>query len=309
MIGSERRFTFEKKTAMSYKCIRITQIEDSFSHFRLTIPSRIASMQSSLSTSGQLQPVVARSHGEGYQLLDGFKRYYAALALQWDSLECRVVEVDDIMAKTMLLTYNHYSGGPDSYEQAGIVHSLKKEHLLSETEIARLLNKSISWVSRRLSFIERLDECASTHLRLGHITSTHARELSRLPRGKQGAFLKLILDHGLTSRQSALLAGKYLQAKTPAQQEYLFSHPMEAIERATLEGEIYDCRLGNRGNRLLKTLHMLAHYQHVFIGNSSHPGLEEFSKGELEILSPGFSDIARKAQIIQSILKSYVHER
>lgn len=294
---------------MSYKCIRIDQIEDSFSHFRLTTPCRIASMQSSLSTSGQLQPVVIRVHGEGYQLLDGFKRYYAARALQWDSLECRVVEADEITATAMLLTCNHHDGGLQAYEQAVIVSTLRKGHLLDESEIARLLNRSVSWVSRRLSFIERLDESASTHLRLGHITSTHARELSRLPRGKQEEFLKLIVGHGLTSRQTAQLAGQYLQAKTCAQQEYLLSHPMEVLERTALEGDLYDCRLGIRGNRLLKSLRMLAHYQHVFIGNSSPPCLEELSKGELDILSAGFSDIARKAQIIQSILKSYAHER
>lgn len=294
---------------MPYKCVRIDRIGDNFSHFRLTTPSRIASMQSSLAVSGQLQPVVIRPQGEGYQLLDGFKRYYAARALQWDSLECRVVDADDITAKAMLLTCNYHSGGPEAYEQAGIVYSLRKEHLLDESQIARLLNRSTSWVSRRLSFIERLDECAGTHLRLGHITSTHARELSRLPRGKQDEFLKLIVGHGLGSRQTALLAGKYLQAKTAAQQEYLLSHPIETLERATLEGDIYDCRLGSRGNRLLKTLRMLAHYQHVFIGHGSHCGLEELSRGELEVLSPGFSDIARKGQIIQSLLKPYIHER
>ena len=113
---------------MPYKCVRIDRIGDNFSHFRLTTPSRIASMQSSLAVSGQLQPVVIRPQGEGYQLLDGFKRYYAARALQWDSLECRVVDADDITAKAMLLTCNYHSGGPEAYEQAGIVYSLRKSY-------------------------------------------------------------------------------------------------------------------------------------------------------------------------------------
>ena len=51
--------------------------------------------------------------------------------------------------------------------------------------------------------IDRIEDNFS-HFRLGHITSTHARELSRLPRGKQDEFLKLIVGHGLDSRQTAL---------------------------------------------------------------------------------------------------------
>lgn len=294
---------------MSYQCIPLEKLEDGLSSFRLTTPSRIAAIEGSLATSGQLQPVIVRSYGKGYQLLDGFKRFYAARSLHWQELECRVIDADDVTAKIMLLACNSHGGGLEAYEQGGVIYSLKREHHLDESRIADLLHRSVSWVSRRLSLIERLDESVSDHLRLGHITSTHARELSRLPRGKQDEFLKIVLNHGLTSRQTALLVGKYLGAKNIAEQTYLMAHPMEIIERATLEGEVYDCRLGSRGNRLLKTSRLLVHYQHVFIGICNHSLGEELSPQELKILSPGFGEIARKAQIIQSLLKLYVHER
>lgn len=294
---------------MSYQHVSIEKIGDNLSSFRLTTPSRIAAMQTSLNTSGQLQPVVVRGYEGGYQLLDGFKRFYAARALHWDTLECRVVDADDIMAKIMLLTCNSQGAGLEAYEQGCIIYSLKREHFMDESHIASLLHRSLSWVSRRLSFIERLEESVGSHLRLGNITCTHARELSRLPRGKQDDFLKLVLVHGLTSRQTALLARKYLGTKSSAEQAYLLAHPMEIIERSTLEGEVHDCRLGGDGNRLLKTSRLLSHYQHVFIGQYKCLTTEELPAGELKILSRDFGDIARKARLIESLLKSYTYER
>lgn len=290
---------------MNQQAIKLENMDERFSRFRLTTPGQVLSMQRSLESVGQLHPVIVRIQGARVELLDGFKRFYAARLLKWESLYCQGVEVDEQTAKVMILTYNGQGASLEDFEQAQVVYSLKKEHLLGQEEIARLLGKSISWVSRRLSFIERLDESVKVHLRLGKITCTHARELARLPRGKQEVFLKLVIGHNLTSRQAGLLVKKYLGAKTEQEQSYLVEHPLEVIEKATLEGDIHDSRLSLQGNRLLKTSLMLGHYQHVFIGQSCNPPLKELAALEQEILCPGFRDIVRKTGIIQSILKSY----
>jgi len=290
---------------MDQQGIKLATLDESFSRFRLTTPGQVQVMQRSLESVGQLHPVIVRRTGAGFQLLDGFKRFFASRLLQWESLQARVAEVDDVTAKVMILTYNGQGASLADFEQAQVVYSLKKEHLLGQEEIARLLGKSISWVSRRLSFIERLDEVVKVHLKLGKITPTHARELAHLPRGKQEAFLKQIVGHNLTSRQVGLLVKKYLQAKTVEEQRWLLDHPLETIEKATLEGEIHDSRLSLQGNRLLKTSRMLAHYQHIFIGQGTNPPLKELDVLEQEILTPGFADIVRETKTIQSILKSY----
>lgn len=274
-----------------------------YSCFRLCPAGRVAQVKRSLSLSGQLQPVTVRSKAGGYQLLDGFKRLYAALSLGWESLECRVVEADDCQAKVLILTCNVRAGGLIDYEQAVIIHSLRREHLLDQREIARMTERSVSWVSRRLSFIERLDESVATELKLGRITSTHGRELSHLPRGKQAAFVKVITGESLTSRQSGLLVKKYLSARTAAEEQFILSRPREVIERAMAEGDLEDSRLGVHGNRLLKTSRLLMRQQHIFIGQVANPPLEELPLAEKEILSPSFAKIAANACQIQYLLK------
>jgi ParB/RepB/Spo0J family partition protein len=282
--------------------VEIEKIDDSLSKLRLTRPEQIKKMEMSLGQVGQLHAVIARDKSGLYQLLDGFKRHYAALALGWDKLKVQLIQADDITAKTMILNYNETGSSLLDYEEAQIVYSLKTDHGLNQKQISELLKRSASWVSRRVGFIEKLDEGVRTQLQLGQITLTHARDLIKLPRGKQGKFLKLIIRNHLTSRQSSVLVSKYLQSKTKEAGEYVLTNPMEVIEREMHASQIHDSRLGIHGNRLLISSRLLAHQQHIFIGQSTNPPLGELPQTELEILTEGFTDIIKKAKMIQSIL-------
>jgi len=283
--------------------IKLSKIDDSFSKLRLTRPEQIKSMQNSLEITGQLQPVFVRHAADLYQLLDGFKRYYACLQLKWDEIRVHIVDLDDITAKAMILNYNQYGSSLVDYEEAQIVYSLKKEHLMKHEEIATLLTRSFSWVSRRLSFIERLSPTVQSHLQLGKISPSHARELVKLPRGKQDSILKLIVDNKLTSRETSVLVFKYLQSQTQAEQDYLLSNPLDVINQSGKEDEIKDCRLSPHGNRLLKTTRLLLSQQHIFIGQTSNPPICNLKDIELKVLSTYFADVLRKTTTIQSIIK------
>ncbi len=52
------------------------------SAMRVTRPKEIAWMQNSLEGVGELHQVVERKKGAVYQMLDGFKRYYACRILR-----------------------------------------------------------------------------------------------------------------------------------------------------------------------------------------------------------------------------------
>ena len=55
--------------------IPLAEFDLSLSEMRVMNMARILQVEKSMRLHGQLQPVVARVHGEGYQLIDGFKRY------------------------------------------------------------------------------------------------------------------------------------------------------------------------------------------------------------------------------------------
>ena len=71
--------------------IHPNKLSTEFSSMRLVKPELITSMEQSLSRFGQLSPIIVRASKDEYQIIDGFKRYHAALNQSWDSLQATVV--------------------------------------------------------------------------------------------------------------------------------------------------------------------------------------------------------------------------
>ena len=222
---------------------------------RIINMTRILQVEKSMRLHGQLQPVVARVHEGGYQLIDGFKRFYAAEDLMMESLQCRLLEIDLTQAKVLLLSYNRPHQSMEAWEEAMVLQNLRKTHSLDQCSLAQLTGYSRSWVSRRLSLIDKMDEKISSDIMMGVLTSSHARALTKLPRGNQGEMARVIADYRLTSRQSDTLAEAFLTAKDENQQRYILSHPEQILKKdqQNSEKEIYDVRLSSYGNDLMQS--------------------------------------------------------
>ena len=282
--------------------ISLERFDTSLSVYRLVFPSQIKQMKQSLERMGQLQPVITRESESGYQLIDGFKRYYAAEKLAMSALLGKVLEVSESVGKAMILAYNKESSPLVDYEQGLIVCSLKNEHGMNQKQIAELTGYSTAWVCRRISLVERLDETVQSQLTLGKISSAHVRHIVKLPRGNQGEVTRSIMEHELSSRSCAWLIDKYLSSGSKAQKQYLLEHPLEAIEKQTKEHEIYDSRLCKHGNQLLKTTELLYLQQNIFTGQYNHIHTNQLSDLEKGILRPGLRKVCSKARSIVSLI-------
>jgi len=120
---------------------------------------------------------------------------------------------------------------------------------MDQSSLARLTGYSRSWVSRRLALIDKLDEAVSSEIKMGSLSSSHARALIRLPRGNQAEFARAITSYHLTSRQCDALADAFLKAKDEHEQHYILSHPdqIPGKDPPDSEEEIYDARLSGYG--------------------------------------------------------------
>ena len=234
--------------------ISIDKFDLSLSGMRIMNMSRILQVEKSMRLHGQLQPVVARVHEGGYQLIDGFKRFYAAEDLMMESLQCHVLEIDLAQAKVLLLSYNRLQQSMEAWEEAMVLQDLQKTHSMDQRSLSRLTGYSRSWVSRRLSLIGKMDEAVSSEIMMGTLTSSHARALTKLPRGNQGEVARVITTHYLTSRQSDALAEAFLKAKDEEERRYILSHPDKILrkEQEDQDEEPYDQRLSSYGNDLMK---------------------------------------------------------
>jgi ParB family chromosome partitioning protein len=223
---------------------------------RIMNMSRVLQVERSMRVHGQLQAVVARVHAGGIQLIDGFKRLYAAEDLMMETLQCQLLEIDLSQAKVLLLSYNRPHQSMEVLEEALVLKDLSQTHEMDQRRLAKLTGYSRSWVSRRLSLVDKMNEEVSTEIRMGTLTSSHARALIRLPRGNQGEVARVITSYHLTSRQSDALADAFLKAEDEEAQRYLLTHPERVFERTApqAEEEFYDTRLSGYGNELMLCL-------------------------------------------------------
>lgn len=260
---------------------------------RIMNMTRILKVEKSMRLHGQLQPVVVRVHEGGYQLIDGFKRFYAAENLVMETLQCRVLEIDLAGAKVLLLSYNRLHQTMDAWEEAMVLQDLQKAHLLDQCSLAQMTGYSRSWISRRLALIGKMDEEVSSEIMMGTLTSSHARALTKLPRGNQGDVARAITSFALTSRQSDKLVEAFLKATDENQQRYILTHP-EQILRSDLsdsEEEVYDVRLSSYGNDLIKSIGHVIQSVQIMRSRLDDRRMGMLIQTERVIITPGLQQV------------------
>jgi len=271
---------------------------------RIMNMTRILQVEKSMRLHGQLQPVVARVHEGGYQLIDGFKRFYAAEDLLMEALQCLVLEIDLTQAKVLLLSYNRLHQSMEAWEEAMVLQDLHKTHSMDQRSLSQLTGYSRSWVSRRLALIGKMDEAVSSEIMMGTLTSSHARALTKLPRGNQGEVARVITTHYLSSRQSDVLADAFLKAKSEDERRYILSHPEQILrkDQQDQEEEPYDERLSCYGNDLMKSIGYVIHSVQIMLSR-----LEDHRKGMLNesekvIITTGIGKVSGYAEKLKEAI-------
>jgi ParB-like chromosome segregation protein Spo0J len=226
---------------------------------RVTDPAAISAMESSLRRYGQLSSVVVcPGQTDRFELVDGFKRLHAARRIaEVTHLQTRVLRVNVQAAKAAIVELNRLGQGLSAFEQALVVQSLYRDHGLTQAEIGVLLSRDTSWVCRRLGLVQGLAEELKQQWRLGLVKPTEARELVRLPRGKQLEALEAVRKHGLGTREVTQWVVQLLAAPA-AQQARLLADPDSVLPKRHGEGlKRPDARLSRRGNSYRRSLQTL----------------------------------------------------
>ena len=226
-----------------------------YRRYRLADEAGERDMVQSLRRHGQITPLVVCRREETLEVLDGFKRVAAALALGLANLRCQVLAADERQAKVALLTLHGAGKRLVELEEAWLVQALVREDGLLQVEVAELLGRHESWVSRRLALLEKLVEEVRQDLRLGLVSARTARALVSLPAGKQSRMLRSIRAEGLSSEEARGVVGLLQGACTREQEEYVLAQPRQALAEANqLVCPAWDPRLSVAGNRFSKQL-------------------------------------------------------
>ena len=87
-------------------------------------------------------------------------------------------------------------------------------------------------MNRRLAMLERLCEEAKEELRLGLLTPSMARQLTRLPMGNQAKALQSARESSLTSPELSATVDLLLASSTQDQTDFVLGDPRRAIRQA-----------------------------------------------------------------------------
>jgi ParB-like chromosome segregation protein Spo0J len=277
----------------------VAQLGERYRRYRLPDPEGEADMAHSLQRWGQLAPLVVCVREEQPEVLDGFKRVAAARALGLPTLSIRWLDADDRAAKAALYGLNNTGQRPRQWEEAWIVHALVREDGLTQLEVAELLGRHKSWVSRRLALVEQLCEAARTDLRLGLLSVTAARSLVQLPAGNQPEVLAAVRREELTAVELAGVVELLAGAASRPQQEYILSRPRQALAQARHEsGWSWDARLSRSGNRIGRRLGQLLDGLARMENWLRQHGRADLSAVDRDVLAPAFTRLARDAHSV-----------
>jgi len=209
--------------------IAVSEIGESYGAYRIVNPRADAAMVKSIQKYGQISPVVCVRAEGGYELIDGFKRLRACRSLNKMTLRAKTMEVSARVCKAAMIQLNRSGRTINEMEEALVVQSLYREDGLMQTEIAALLGRDKSWVSRRISLIERLSEEVQEDLRLGLIPVMTGRDLAKLPRGNQKEAVDAIVKRRYSTREAAKLIG-YLLSRPRWESSAILASPWEVME-------------------------------------------------------------------------------
>lgn len=160
----------------------------------------LADLAHSLTTAGQLTPLVVRPHPtepDAYEIAAGHRRFRAAERAGLDGLLCLVREMDDATFLEVLTIENLQREDVHPLEEAdGYAQMLKSGVTLEH--IAARIGKSVRYVKERLA-LRTLTEPMRALFLAGHLTLGHANEIAKLDGDTQTRLLatRLILNvHG-----------------------------------------------------------------------------------------------------------------
>ena len=199
--------------------VELNHLDIRYEHLRLKDKRRENAIQSSILEQGILEPlcVIVLSDAERV-LLDGYKRYRCAVRLRLSTIPVMTWEHDAAAGILKLLRFS--SGNRlTAVEEAGLVNELHQVHQLSMVEIARQLERSVSWVSLRLGLLQDMGDDVRERIFSGEFpVRSYMYSLRHFTRVKSGvpkeavsAFVGCVAGKGLSGRDIDRLALAYFK--------------------------------------------------------------------------------------------------
>lgn len=215
------------------KPIEIVHLNLRYSHVRVQDPRAVIRMADSIARYGQIMPIlVVMAEAPRCMLIDGYLRVAAAKRCGKDTLLSHIWHGSEKDAICHVLVKDDQRKW-DIFEQAGLIQELQRRHGLSQRQIAHLLGKNPSWVSRRLSILASLPDKVAKSVQRGNISSWAAtRVLTPMARANTehaGRLAENLIQQPMSTRQLFIFF-KHYQRSNRMVRENMVNNPQLLVK-------------------------------------------------------------------------------
>ena len=193
--------------------LEFQQLDLRYARLRRRQPARERRLLASLADVGQQTPIVVVITNAAYVVVDGHKRVRCLRWLHRDTVIAVVWDMPE--AEALIFRQLLRTDATDSaLEQGWLLRTLHEEHSVALDVLAQRFDRTVSWVSRRLSLVRTLPEAIQQHVHDGHLVAHAAMKylvpLARANTGDCVRFAEAIAPHRLTTRQIGRLYQHYV---------------------------------------------------------------------------------------------------
>ena len=155
--------------------LELHQLEEKYAGMRVHDAARERRLATSIAQHGQQTPIVVMQDGERYVLLDGYARVGALRALGRDEADALLLALPE--AEALVLSHQlDNSRRRSALEEGWMLRVLVDEHGMRQGELAEKLDRSESWVSRRLGLVRTLPTGVQRAVQLGFVPAQAAQK-------------------------------------------------------------------------------------------------------------------------------------
>ncbi len=171
----------------------------------------------SIRSQGIVQPVVVRPEGNHFELVAGERRWRAAQLAGLQKIPAVVRELDAKSAAAIALIENIQREDLNPLEEAHAFLRLIEEFDLTHQQVADSVGRSRATVSNLLRLLDLADP-VKQQVNDGLLNMGHARALLALIRHDQIEVAKLVVNRGLSVRETEMLVKKTLATLSDGKQ-------------------------------------------------------------------------------------------
>lgn len=168
----------------------------------------------SIRAQGIVQPIVVRPEGSHFELVAGERRWRAAQLAGLQKIPVVIRELDARSAAAIALIENIQREDLNPLEEAQAFLRLIEEFDLTHQQVADSVGRSRAAVSNLLRLLDLADP-VKEQVNKGLLNMGHARALLALIRHDQIEVAKLVVNRGLSVRETEMLVKKTLAVEAP----------------------------------------------------------------------------------------------